>query len=77
VHVEVEAIGTLLLLDTGMCPKLIYTVLELWNNLAMPCEGLKLTDPRCFWETSMHTLRTMPVYERGQLANMVMLICCK
>ena len=25
----------------------------------MPCEGLKLTIPRSFWETSMHTLGTM------------------
>jgi len=24
-------------------------------KLVMPCEGLKLTNPRTFWETSVHT----------------------
>ena len=28
----------------------------------MPCEGLKLTNPRSFWETSLHTLWTMSGY---------------
>ena len=44
-----------------------------WKKLVKPSEGLKLTNPRYFWETSMLMLGKMPVYRSMWLADMVML----
>lgn len=39
----------------------------------MPCEGLKLTNPQSFWETSMHILGMMPGYGGEWPVDMVIL----
>jgi len=44
-----------------------------WKKLVMHREGLKLTNPRSFWYTSVHTLGTMPGYGRVWLADIFML----
>ena len=44
-----------------------------WKKLVTPCEELKLAIRRSFWETSMHTLGTMPRCGRVWSADVVML----
>ena len=36
----------------------VHCSLSSWKKLVMPCERLKLTNPSCFRETSMHNLGT-------------------
>jgi len=57
-----------------------------WNKLVMPCEGLKLTNPRSFWENLMYTLGAnwcmdgcdWPTWWCGQNNNgkLLLLLCC-